>query len=658
MRVTMLCLVIGAFIQFAFIAPSTKSPKSKKKRLIELADSTFFHENFEDALVIYDQIISDYAENHYIQYHRDVAYHLSKGRGTDVSKIYNFEENGGRVDKFYNYWLGRIHFDRYEFDASKRHFEMFLEMKVYKSKEIKAETQQYLQRIKKAKDYYDHPDDYQIVSLAAPINSKHADLSPAFFGNHNELLFVSERGNQRNGVYEVYHTVKENNGWTEPTVLKELGKLIKGKAKIEVVNQDGKLFVNGRNGAPGLFFSEPTADSWTEPQGFDSKIDDKALQASFFINDDENAIYFASKSNGTKLNLYESHLDESANNWSSPELLKGDINSKYDDDNPFLSHDGRYLYFSSNRKGSIGGYDVFRSEFDPETKTWSQGMNLGFPINTIDDEVNFQLNEDNVSGFLSSNRLHGLGDFDIYYFHRPGKIMAFGQVIDRKTKQPVKETVVEFHPVKYTDEYFRTVTDSEGRFKLQVFENEEFIIQLSYDEQLILANKVLCKAGDLHKSYKIDFQIDVPETHLVKNDIHSPTGAIEDESSYAELNMLGNKFRSGQKAILRNIYFDFHSYHLQDGYMDVLNQISGVLKASPDLEIEISGHTDNIGTEKTNAYISLKRAKSIKEYLVKMGISPDRLVTIGNGANNPLASNDDEVGGRELNRRIEVRVMD
>lgn len=662
MRGYLLYLALSAFF-ICDVNADTRGGSRSKKRLIELADSSFFAEDFSTALKLYDEVLESSPSNHYAKYHRYIAYHLSHGRGTAIDEIYEFEKNEGHEDKFYNYWMGRIHFERYEFDVAKRHFMAFLNIKSFRSKEIKKEVEWYLRKINKVKSYHDTPVDYQIVPLDVPINSIHADVSPAFFGDHQELLFVSSRPNEGgeqvsiNSDFNVYHAFKENGEWREPTVLSSLGNFSKENTKIEV-DQQGNLFMfmEGENG--GLYHSEPEGRNWKAPLKFDAKVNGKSMDGDFFINDNKDIIYFSSKTSGYKLDIYESRYDHENEIWSHPRQVPGALNSRYDEDSPFLSPDGQYLYFSSNRQTSIGGFDVFRSRYDEASQSWSEPEQLGFPINTIDDEVNFQLNSDNISGFFSSNRLHSKGDFDIYYFHKPGKVMASGTVRDKNSGLPIANARVEFHPIEYKDGYFHTTTDADGRFGLEVFENEEFLVQLSLKEQLLLVHKVMSVPGELHKTFSTDFEVDMPSEGGTKVDFNTLYEGDTDQEEYTEIDMLGNKFRAGQKAVIRNIYFDSDSYQLTEGYRDILNQIYGVLSGSPDLRIEISGHTDNVEMPEASLQISLQRAQSIKKELVQMGVTADRLVTVGHGDTRPLASNDDEENGRELNRRIEVRVLD
>ncbi len=660
---SILCFLYLAACVTTF-AQADNEKKLSKKQLIEQADYYFFKENFEKALVLYDSILHRYPKNHYTQYHRYVAHHLTDGRGGDLSGLKEFEENEGHTDKFYNYWLGRIHHSRYEFDLASDHFQAFLDLDIYRTKEIIKESEQRLKDSKYAGKFYLDPNEYEVELLGSPINSSYADLSPAFFQGHSELLFVSARPNDgtqtSTRTFKIFHTVKSpSNSWDNPNALDYLGEFEENNAKIEVVNNDGRLFVYQGNDIEGdLFYSEPTGNGWSTFKEFDSELRQKKVESDFFINDAEDVVYFSSLGLKSDLDIYQSIKDPITKKWSEPEPIPGLINTLSNEDSPYLSHDGKTLYFSSNRKGSVGGYDIFKSEWDNYNQLWKEPINLGFPINTIDDEINFQLNEDNISGFFSSNRLHGEGDYDIYYFHKQGKVLASGKVFNEKTGALMSGYTIDFHPENYKDETFRTVTDDNGNYAKEIFTNEPFIVEISRNGQILYRDQINSKHQELKKSYSKDFYITLPEKLDEKTDFYALYDQSQKDPTYEDLEMLGSKFRVGQKAMLKNIYFDIQSTEFRSESKPVLNQLYEMLSENLELNIEIGGHTDNSGPEPANMKISKQRAESVKKYLVSSGIPAQRISTKGYGSSRPLASNDDEKDGRELNRRIEVIVIE
>lgn len=630
------------------------------KKLMEKAELAFYREQFPSAILQYDAILQKNPKHTQARYHQLIAQHLTTSRGKDMSELLAFEDSKGHSDKFYNYWMGRVHLLRYEFELAQRHFEAFLDMNTYRSKEIQKETSDFVDLIKVARSYYEKPSDFELEQLDYPINSVHADLSPGYFNDHNELVFTSSRPSdswQKSPQdFLVFHTLKENSEqWSQPTILANIGILPQQAPKVEVVNDDGKLFIFKNKDGGDLFFSRPSEYGWTMPQEFDSKIKSTKLESDFFINDQENKILFASKRGRSGLDIYESNLNNDGT-WSTPKPISGGVNTDFDEDSPFLSRDGQTLYFSSNRPNSMGGFDIFQSRYNTVTKIWSEPVNLGFPINTIDDEINFQLQEDQLSGFLSSNRLHSLGDFDIYYFHKEGQAKLDGYVKD-ENGEAVPFAVVKYHPEIYLDESFTVVTDGDGYYQLQLFANESYTVEVWQDVTKVHEGKFRTTIEGHRKMLQNDLNIRLPDTQN-QVDFASLYDASSDESQ-EELNMLGSKFRAGQKAVIRNIYFapGSSSLNMQEA-APIIDQIVEVLNEFPSLRLEVGGHTDNLESPSNRSQVSLSRAEMVKQQLLRLGIADNRLTTKGYGDMYPLSTNDDEEDGRELNRRIEVRVIE
>ena len=636
--------------------------KISKRSLIEQADYYFFKEDFPTALELYGKILNKYPKEHYIQYHQYVAYHLTYGRGTELNELKEFEKNEGQTDKFYNYWLGRIHYNRYEFDMSIKHFKAFLALDVYRTKEIIKESEERLAQSKRAQSFYKQKSDFAIKSLAAPINSEFADLSPAFFADHRELLFVSTRqykiDTSEHDVYRVFHSKRNaDNSWTVPTRVESIDTLHEKSPRIEVVNQDGKLFLYNQL-HKDLYYSEPKEQGWTRPQEFDVNLQGKHIESHFFISDSEDLIFFSGKSESGNLDIYYSKKDLNGQGWSTPLPVNGQVNSNFDEDSPFMSHDGKTLYFSSNRPEAIGGFDIFKSDFDPKSNTWGSPVNLGFPINTIDDEINFELNPDNISGFLSSNRLHGQGDFDIYHFHKTDNLILSGTIFDKNKQSPLNNLELAFRPKDYPDQIFSTITNDNGGYQIEISDDEDFIVEFGLQGARFAMLEFKSVPDHLRKSVTKNFEIILPDRIEQQADFAVLYNNQGKESQYENVEMLGSKFRTGQKAMIRNIYFELHSAKIESDHQHILDKLLKTMETSPNLRIEIEGHTDSTGGQELNLQLSKARAETVKSYLVERGIASSRITTVGYGAAQPLASNDDEEDGRELNRRIEVVALE
>ena len=475
----------------------------------------------------------------------------------------------------------------------------------------------------------------------------------------DELLFMSSRPQAKDdGEFRVFHALKSGESWAEPTAVDALGSFEEKNSKIEIVNNDGRLFMYKDVKGGDLYYSEQVSDNWTQPKEFNSTLRKNLVGSHFFINDAENMILFAVQTEEDNLDIYQSAIDPVDNSWSTPHPILGDVNSEYNDDNPYLSHDGKFLYFSSDRPESIGGYDVFKVAIDESTGLWGKPINMGFPINTIDDEVNFQLNEDNISGFLSSDRLHGQGGYDIYYFHEQGKVLASGSVYNNETKELLKGARVDYHPIKYKDEAFRSYTDAVGTYRLEIFQEEDFIVEISLGNDIVFTSQITSKHEQHRKVFAKDFYVNVPNHLTEETDFTTLYDGHESiQPKFEKVENMGSKFRKGEKAIVGNIYFNLQSTELDKSSASAITRIKKVMLSNPNMVIEIAGHTCNIGTADANMTISLQRAEYVKSQLISNGIAANRLIAKGYGQTQPLASNDDDEEGRELNRRIEIRVV-
>ena len=417
-----------------------------------------------------------------------------------------------------------------------------------------------------------------------------------------------------------------------------------------------------------LFYSEPTGDlkGWSFPLEFDSRISSTHLESHFFINEHEDRIIFASDVGSRKksnLDLLESYKNAETGNWSKPSPFAASINTGFNEDSPYLSPDEKTIYFASDGHNSMGGYDIFRSNFDAVTSTWLEPQNMGFPLNSPEDEIHFKMNADQQSGYFTSNRLHTFGDFDIFFFWQIHKVNIEGRVVDTDTNLPVKDAEIFFRPYEYLDMYFfseltdqgkyRTEINADDIFKVQIkkdgviLHEEDFEIHADYGEKITHIKDFYLGDGEAERKVTVaQHAIDTSKPDL---------GKVTEEMLLEEF---GTKFRASNKVALQHIYFEFGTSHLTNESIPSLRLIKTLLESNQTLEIEIAGHTDNVGDDETNNIISLQRAQSVLDWLTQNGISQSRLSARGYGSSSPIASNDDERDGRELNRRIEIVIRE
>jgi len=633
----------------------------KEKKLYNKGLYAFYDEDFPAAAYFFQEISASGKSYKDSDYRLELSLLTQKAyRERPLDAIIKYSEIKQKTDKFYHYWMGRVFANRYMFPEAVESWQKFLKQKAYKSEEIVMETKDFIAQTERLIAFFDNPDNYEVHQLGKPINTEYAELSPVYFEEKDELLFASNRVNPDQDDFIIYQATSGDMGWNAPTEISVLGSFKREMTNVEVVNNDGKLFhFNAKKG--DLFYSELTASGWTKPVEFDSKITSTKLGSHFYINEHEDRIIFASKNKKNGLDLMESFKDAETGKWEKPHPFATNLNSTANEDSPFLSEDETKFYFSSDRPNGVGGYDLYVSELDPETRQWSDPVNMGWPINSPDDEVNFKINPDLNSGYFSSNRIHSIGDYDIYFFWKIQKTTIEGRVIDGISQEPVTHGEIRFHPAQYLDEYFRSKLDSSGRYKTNIIANESFRVEVlqGFDTLMNQIFTVDGAEGDNVIHFK-DFYLLPPELEAEQRaalEAQFNQEPEENQDTKQTQEITSENTSDHQNTTLRNVYFEFGTSQLRKESDPKLNKLLTFLTDNPNIRIEVSGHTDNIGSKQANLIVSQRRAESVKNWLVEKGIDPSRITTTGYGESRPMASNDDEVDGRALNRRIEFRVL-
>jgi outer membrane protein OmpA-like peptidoglycan-associated protein len=356
--------------------------------------------------------------------------------------------------------------------------------------------------------------------------------------------------------------------------------------------------------------------------------------------------------------IYYSTKDKKGR-WRKGKNLGSVINTPFNDDGPFIDFSGKYLYFSSEGHKGMGGYDIFQSEYDSVEEVWKEPVNLGFPINTPDNDIYYVATDDNKTGYYATVRDGGFGLSDIYMI-REGKYVPpedtteKDEVVMSKSKDTTSTDVSE-PPVRYKNIILTL------RVKNQ---NDELISArvkaVNTENQLVAAQK---KIRDGVYKFKIEdagnavYRISVEKDGYTFINEDMTFNASPDQILEIEKVVNLSPLSVGTSQVLRNIYFDFNKANLKPSSFEELSKVENLLAKNPSIEIELGGHTDNIGDDSFNKDLSQRRVDAVKKYLVNKGVDPRRIQAVGYGEEKPLATNDDEREGRELNRRVEFTVL-
>jgi outer membrane protein OmpA-like peptidoglycan-associated protein/Tol biopolymer transport system component len=346
------------------------------------------------------------------------------------------------------------------------------------------------------------------------------------------------------------------------------------------------------------------------------------------LSSDGKSLFFASSRPGGygELDIWKSVRDKNGE-WGEPQNLGPSINTKGSEKSPFFHSDGQTLYFSSDGQMGYGGYDIFFSKLDKENN-WPTPKNIGYPINSENDDLGFFVSTDGKSGYFASNKLKGSGGWDIYSFPlykeaRPERVLFLKGALTDDNNKAITDGRVELKNTRTKEITTVDVDSITGKY----------VAVVSFNDDHILTVKQPGKAFSSEYLSTSDSSLNAPKT----------------------LNVEVQKIEVGKNYKLNNIYFETNSSVLNTQTIAIIEQLTEFLIENPTVNISIQGHTDNVGDANANLKLSQDRARMVYELLVKNGISSNRLNSTGYGASKPISSNQTEKG-RALNRRTEFTI--
>jgi len=521
-----------------------------------------------------------------------------------------------------------IHIARYE--DGKRHLEKFLTYQDISSqnlllgKKLLADCDFSIEAIK-------HPVPFKPINMGPAINTADDEYLPVATADESELIFTRKIANNE----DFYKSIKVNGEWQTATYLSSNINTPEYNEGAQSITQDGKfLFFTGCNRPDGLgrcdiYVSQKKGDDWGKPFDLPPPVNTPGWESQPSISSDGRTLYFTSNRKGGYggYDIWKSTLTEKG--WGEPVNLGPNINTAFDEQSAFIHPDDSTLYFCSDGWPGLGGKDLFVSRLGKDGQ-WGKPTNLGYPINTNGDENGLTLTAEGSQAFYSSNNLNGYGGFDIYTFELPENLRPHlvtyvkGTVNDAKTKEPL-EAQVEIIDLQKDESVYGDYSDPDhGAFLATLTTGKNYGLNIS-------------KSGYLFYSQNFS---------LIGHEAGKPY----------DIAVLLQPIEIGNKVILNNIFFDTNKFDLKQESLAELQKLVDFLTVNPTLKIEISGHTDNVGNDQLNQTLSENRAKAVYQYLVDNKIDPTRLQYKGYGKTQPIATNDTDEG-RAKNRRTEFKII-
>jgi outer membrane protein OmpA-like peptidoglycan-associated protein len=652
---------IFAFITLVCLAQSLLSQNRENESLrkkFDDAESFFNSELYNKALPIYQEILVAEPENYNIAFKIGYCYlnsssekakaqNILEKASKGVSVKYNegsFKEKNAPVLTWL--YLGKAQHFNYKFDEALTSLATFRKFLGPEDKELLRMTDLNTEWCKNAKVLVAKPVNMKVENIGSKVNSTYPEYSPVVTADESQMYFTSRRPtttggkiDERDNMYfeDIYSATRTDSGWGN---VKNVGPPINTErhdATIGISVDGQRLFLyRDDNGDGNIYTSDLQGDKWMTPVKLNENINSTKWEGSVSVSADGSVLYFSSEREGGfgGKDIYRSKRLPNGE-WGKATNLGPTVNTIYDDDAPVIHPDGVTLYFSSQGHNSIGGFDILFTTLN-DSGTWSKPLNMGYPVNTTDDDIFFAPTADNQRAYYSSFRSDGYGEKDIYMLTLP-----------EKSEAPL---------AVYTGEITSLMGGVPEGATITVKDNATGEVVGVYTPNSATGKYLFILPPG--KNYNITYEA---EGYLFQ----SENMDVTDSSSYKLIHKAIEltPLRVGEKTALKNIFFASGSAVLKPESKNELAKLEALMKKHPKILVQISGHTDSQGSEEMNMKLSQKRAEAVVEYLInEAGISKERMIAAGYGPKKPVAINKNSDGswnraGMALNRRIEFEIL-
>lgn len=536
---------------------------------------------------------------------------------------------------------GEVEFLVGNYSEAKSNFLLYLDLTGERSSNA-AKAKKYIMDCDFALEAIKRPVDFNPVNLGESINTGDDEYWPAITADDKMLMFTRQNTVRRRNLLgkeyqeDFYYSYRVDGEWT---VAVNAGPPLntsynEGAQTLEAAGNYMYFTACNREDGKGgcdIYYSARTVSGWKRGINIGGPVNTGNWESQPSLSSDGSRLFFVSNRPGGigGMDIWVSEMIKDGR-WSEPVNLGDIVNTPGDEMSPFIHFDGKTLYFSSNGRPCMGGFDIFMTRFNSEDSKWSEPENLGFPINTQTDEIGLVINSSGEVAYFSS-KINNLQDRDLYYFEmpeflRPDPVSYLkGRVIDKLTGEKLRSTY-ELINLSTGKRVIQSFTDSEGDFLVCLPTGHNYGINVSSKDYLFYSENFMLEGE------------------------HSSVEPFEKIIALSPIQV-------GQQMSLHNVFFAFDSWELRDESLPELEKLFNLLESNRGMVVEIGGHTDSTGSDEHNLVLSEKRALVVRDYLINRGISPERLHYRGYGEKVPLYDNVSEEGKRK-NRRTDIRILD
>jgi len=656
------------------------------KTLFKSAETHLLYEEYDLALPIYLKIIDKGWDNANIQFNVGMCYmnvqrqikqaipYFEKAI-TNVTSNYkegNYKEK--RAPKEAWFYLAKAYRIDGQFDKATEAYIKYKSIVSVSDVYIHDFIELQVKTCKNAKLMMSNP--VKFIQTELDFGEKGDNYFPAVSGNDKAIAFTAyqeEKDPDFGTLFfeNIKYSVKEDKEWGKT---RDLTSDIASDGYFSSVylSYNGDFMILYRNdyGNGNLYYSELEGRRWNAVTKFPKQISSRANETKASLSKDGTMLYFVSDRDGGfgGKDIWYSVKDNKGR-WGEPTNLGEIINTNFEEEAPAISEDGKTLYFASEAHNSMGGYDIFKSVKN-DGGVWSEPQNLGYPINTTDDDFFYiPIGDGNIAYMAKYHKGGGykkICKIEFMQTERTIEVIADDITLNDSlatdssniNKKPTTISKTIIVPSEYELKGTLSLQDNkklDPSFYIHVTkEDGEVLAALSPDVETGNFKTKLKYGSYIIKAYGDNYK--TAEKHIsISKDQQSP-------EVISFLEMVPLTVSSGEYFVIKSILFDYNSTTINRESKIEIEKLATLMQKNPSLYVEVVGNTDDKGTEDYNQRLSIKRSRAVVNYLNKKGISKNRFITKGVGESNFIAINENPDGsdnpeGRKLNRRVDIKII-